>query len=259
MVEYNSHQRLNRWEYKRAITSGFLMKKIKIILAYRQLFDDPHLPIEEYLKGINKGVLIYYARYYCNLSVQHLNSTSSNIFWAFLNTEDKGTDYYNYLTDRVNKLISIDNNKTEFTVLNIRTSLKFFELIQSFDDHDCNEIPDLEVRKRLLKVYLLLNNEVEITPRENINVKDITIIDMDTLIIYQRLFSQPKYNLRLLIDEYWSNYYKIDRKRNYMTPEEVLEDFPQKYQSFKHFLDSKSADVNYFTKKIDQYLSKINF
>ena len=46
--------------------------------------------------------------------------------------------------------------------------MKFFELIQCIDDFNCNEIADIEIRKRLFKVYLLLNDGIKIPQRENL-------------------------------------------------------------------------------------------
>ncbi|PRY97443.1 hypothetical protein [Marinilabilia salmonicolor] len=42
-------------------------------------------------------------------------------------------------------------------ILNVRTSLKFFELIQNFAPKKKFELSEGEINKRLLKVYLLLN------------------------------------------------------------------------------------------------------
>lgn len=142
------------------------MRKIKLILSYSDIFDDQPLTINHYLEGIRKEDLLYYACYYCNLAVQQQNNATSDIFWAFLNKGDIGTEYYIYLSNKVSTILN--TIKTDLSILNIRTSLKFFELIQNRNDITPLEMSDIDVRKRLLKVYLLLNSDMIPQRREDL-------------------------------------------------------------------------------------------
>jgi hypothetical protein len=144
---------------------NIIMNTIRTIQGYKDLFDDEPQSIDSYLSGIDKTIMIDYAINYCSLSTI-VEPDVNNIFWAFLNKMDVGTEFYNALITKVSYIV---RNKKEYPIiLNIKTSLKFFELVQGRELLSSNDLSDYEIRQRLLKVYLLLNSKNKtVTNREN--------------------------------------------------------------------------------------------
>jgi len=136
------------------------MDNIELIIGYNYLYDDTPLTVLEYLKGIRKESLLTYSISYCHDISNH------DVFYEFVNKDDKGTDYYERIVTKVNDAY---NRGEKIKILNNRTSLHLLELILSNDlnDEDLN-LSDIEIRERLLKAYLLLNDE------ENSNGGDVS-------------------------------------------------------------------------------------
>jgi len=151
------------------------MNTIRTIQGYKDLFDDEPESIDSYLSGIDKTIMIDYAINYCSLSTI-MEPDVNNIFWAFLNKKDIGTEFYNALITKVSDIVR--NQEVYPIILNIKTSLKFFELVQKQELLPSNDLSDYEIRQRLLKVYLLLNSKNKtVTNREN-SVKQIVEISL---------------------------------------------------------------------------------
>lgn len=136
------------------------MENIKLIIGYTDLYDDEPLPILEYLNGIKKESLLTYSISFCH------NISNRDIFYGFVNKDDEGTDYYEWIVTKVNEA---SNRGKPITILNERTSVRLLELILSNDlNGEDIHLSDIEIRERLLKVYLLLNDE------ENVNGGDVS-------------------------------------------------------------------------------------
>jgi len=135
------------------------MENIQLIIGYNYLYDDEPLPVLEYLKGIRKEILLSYSISYCHDISNH------DIYYGFVNKDDEGTDYYERIVTKVNDAY---NRGEKIIILNDRTSLHLLELIlNNLNDEDLN-LSDIEIRERILKAYLILNDE------ENINGGDIS-------------------------------------------------------------------------------------
>jgi len=147
------------------------MNHIGIILRYKDLFDEEPHSIDSYLYGINREILIDYAIYYCSLSTL-IGLEVKNIFFAFLRECDKETEYYQTLTKKISNIVNSGTENPE--ILNTRTSLKFFELVKGRISHYSKDLTDIEVRQKLLKVYLLLNGNNKIVSTTE-NLKELVI------------------------------------------------------------------------------------
>jgi len=159
------------------------MNHIGIILRYKDLFDEEPHSIDSYLYGINREILIDYAIYYCSLSTL-IGLEVKNIFFAFLRECDKETEYYQTLTKKISNIV---NNGTENPeILNTRTSLKFFELVKGRISHYSKDLTDIEVRQKLLKVYLLLNGNNKIVSTTE-NLKELVIANSLIYSIYSEI------------------------------------------------------------------------
>jgi hypothetical protein len=130
------------------------MNIIRIILEYKDLFDDKPKNIDYYLNGISKEKLLESAIYYCSLSTL-LDPELSNLVYPFLLECDKGTKLEEHIKLKVKEFLNKKNVLP--VILNVRSSLKFFELAQNFDCQDNINLSESDIRERLLKVYLLLN------------------------------------------------------------------------------------------------------
>lgn len=135
------------------------MSRISIILQFEDLFLEDPESIDFYLSGISKEYLINKAIIYLSLSTI-LNETK-DIFWAFFNSDDVEEDYYKELTDRVRNIIkSYPEEKPTLAILNVRSSLFFFEYIYRLDNDTITPtFTDNQIRINLLKAYLLINNK----------------------------------------------------------------------------------------------------
>jgi len=153
------------------------MDTIRTIQGYYDLFDDEPESIDSYLSGIDKTIMIDYAINYCSLSTI-VEPDVNNIFWAFLNQMDIGTEFYVALRTKVSNIVI---KKKEYPIiLNIKTSLKFFELVQGRSMLPSGDLFDYEIRQRLLKVYLLLNSKNKsVRNRENFveQIVEISLIN----------------------------------------------------------------------------------
>lgn len=141
------------------------MNTIRTIQGYKDLFDDEPESIDSYLSGIDKTIMIDYAIKCCSLSTI-VEPDVNNIFWAFFNQDDNNTKFFEILKKKVSDIV---RDKKEYPIiLNIKTSLKFFELVQGQELLPSNDLSDYEIRQRLLKVYLLLNSKNKtVTNKEN--------------------------------------------------------------------------------------------
>lgn len=108
---------------------------------------------------------------------------------------------------------------------------------------NCSIYPVIVVHHKeftLPGINQLVNNEFkkEINNRK-INtkqIKDLTIIDIDTLIVYQDVISENKNNIYKLIDEYWTEY---KCNKNYPCKEALIDSLPEKYKNFDQFISKK--------------------
>lgn len=128
---------------------------INLIVEYKDIFDDSSDDIYSYLEGIDKWILIKGAIYFCSLSTK-LKPELNNLFYPFLNEGDRGTEFEKLLKTKIVEYIKKHEGVTP-VILNVRTSLKFFELIQNFASKKKFELSEGDINKRLLKAYLLLN------------------------------------------------------------------------------------------------------
>ncbi len=144
------------------------MSLIRLILEYENLFDDEPKGIDFYLNGITKEVLIQNALYYCSLSTK-IEPELNYLFYPFLLESDKETKYEKSLKNKVLKFLS--KEKVIPVIINVRTSLKFFELVQGYDSEENIDLSESAIRQRLLKVYLLLNKRYNgnFPNKENLN------------------------------------------------------------------------------------------
>ena len=144
------------------------MSAIRLILEYRNLFDDEPKGVEHYLQGIPKEILLKNALYYCSLSTI-LEPKKENLFYPFLLESDRGTEFENELKQMVNKFTKKENALP--IIVNSRTSLNFFEFIQSFESKANYNLSQSEIYKRLLKAYLILNSQYDnkFSDRKNVN------------------------------------------------------------------------------------------
>lgn len=169
-----------------------VLSNIRLILEYEDIFDENPNEIYSYLDGIDKWILIRSAIFYCSLSTK-LEPELNYLFYPFLTEKDRGTSFEEKLKEKTIEFI--DKHKgVNPIVINVRTSLRFFELIQSYDSKKKIELSQEKINKRLLKVYLLLNqkNNYEFGQRENYN--EIIIansllysIYSDTNLVYLRI------------------------------------------------------------------------
>lgn len=83
-------------------------------------------------------------------------------------------------------------------------------------------------------------------------IKDVTIISIDTLALYQGVFPQKGCSIKEMIDAYWKAYRVMDNKK-YESATRVLEEYHSKYQSFKRFVGRSFLDKEIFTKEIEKY------
>jgi len=133
------------------------MSNISVILKFEDLFDEEPESIDFYLSGVSKEYLIYYA--IKNLSLSTIINETKDIFWAFFNLDDVEEDYYRALTDRIQNINnSYSAEKPELTILNVRSSLFFFEYIQKRNDTLLPTLKENQIRINLLKAYLLINS-----------------------------------------------------------------------------------------------------
>lgn len=144
------------------------MNVVRIILEYKDLFDDKPKDIDYYLNGICKETLLRKALYYCSISTL-LSSGLDKLFYPFLLESDRDTLYENNLKRKV--AIFIKKNKALPAIVNVRSSLKFFELIQDLDSSEVSDLSESEMSQNLLKIYLLLNSTYNtvFSERENLN------------------------------------------------------------------------------------------
>lgn len=122
-----------------------------MIIGYNFIYDDAPIMAVDYLKDINRRVLLEYSIYYCNCT------DKTDIYCGFVNKDDEGTEYYNVVVPKINEAFT---RGEKISILNARTSLRLLELILA-NSNDENEIKlsDIEIRERLLKAYLVLNDD----------------------------------------------------------------------------------------------------
>jgi len=143
------------------------MKNIITLQGYYDIFDDEPQLKESYLNGINKQVLIDYAMNYCSLSTI-MGSDVNKILWPFFNTNDINTKFYKNLIIKISYIVRKGNGFPK--ILNVRSSLKFFELVQGREQLTYTNFSEQEIRQKLFKVYLLLNSENKsVSNRKNLN------------------------------------------------------------------------------------------
>ena len=116
---------------------------ICIILEYSDFFDDEPEDIVTYLNGIDKWVLIRNAVYYCSFSSKL--KSDSNIFYPFF-----GSVYNSELDKKLNQC-QIKEKNVNYGILNTKTSLKFFELIQKANSNPIIKYSDYEINEKLFK------------------------------------------------------------------------------------------------------------
>lgn len=126
------------------------MNLISTILEFEDLFDEEPKPISFYLAGICKEYLIEYS--IRNISLSTIIRESKDIFFAFFIKDDTSTEIFENLANKINHYI---NNKKipNPTILNIRSSLFFYEYVQKIDGTTPFYVNNFEVRLNFLKAY----------------------------------------------------------------------------------------------------------
>ncbi|WP_289062729.1 hypothetical protein [uncultured Zobellia sp.] len=237
---------------------------IRLILEYKDLFDDDQKDIHSYLDGIDRWTLIRHAIFFSSLS-KKLKPELKYLFYPFLVESDKGSEFEFFLNDKIVKYI-INNSGLEPVILNVKTSLKFFELVQNYNSVKNNSYSESEINKRLLKVYLILN--------ENINQKEDSLGNTNETIISNALthsvYSETN-NSYLRIAEFkkaclFFEYCKLYLPNHYSL---FLEDFSindwQEYVNYIHqigmlYYDSTSPVTSISIPKEDKnYQKKVDF
>jgi len=95
-------------------------------------------------------------------------------------------------------------------------------------------------------------NELDLQKVDKKNIKHLTIIDINTFILFQGLISKKGNTIRELIDLYWKNYTRIENKK-YEKVEDVVDEFRIKYQSFNDFVESRYEVNSFIMKKLIKY------
>ncbi|MGL5981339.1 MAG: hypothetical protein ACRCZY_10795 [Phocaeicola sp.] len=133
--------------------------ELSLIIGYRDIYDDTPCLAIEYIKEINKEILLEYSVYYCQ-------EQTENPYIGFLNESDNGSRHYHDFASIVS-LLRQKGDKVR--ILNIRTTLRLLELILESDSSICKfAFSDREVLEKLLKAYLVLNDyEGKLGPKPN--------------------------------------------------------------------------------------------
>lgn len=136
-------------------------------------------------------------------------------------------------------------------------SLKFID--KAYKPKNCIIYPTIVVHNSLFSLSGInsLINEwfLEELKRRDIpttQIKPLTIIDIDTLVVFQGIFSQKDYSLKNMIDKYWKNYDVLNKKK-YNTKEEFISNSLRSRFSFKLFCEEEFQCKNIFTSEINQY------
>ncbi len=88
------------------------------------------------------------------------------------------------------------------------------------------------------------------------NIKDIILVDMNTLVLCIDLFKEKEITLEKLLDGYISINKKMSCKM-YPTEMDPINDLPQKFKSFKSYVEDLLRDKDIFGKELCKKLSSI--
>ena len=169
--------------------------RICIVLGFSDLFDENPKSINYYLSGIQKDVLLKYAIYYCSLSTK-LKPTVDNIFFPFLNEGEKETNYYKGLVSKISHII--DSKSPNPTILNVKSSLKLFELIKGCTrPKKIIDYTDNEIRYKLLKAYLVLNTNNHVSDNHVSESEDFNKLVLSNSLNYMNYSDTNLYHLRI--------------------------------------------------------------
>jgi len=174
------------------------MNLLRIIIGYKDIFNDTSYDIIDYLAGIDKEVLIENALIYCSLSTI-LEPSLENIYYPFFIESNKQTEYYNNLKNKITDIAR--ESKVTPVILNIRSSLNFFELVQSVESTCHINYSETDIKERLLNAYLLINdrNSKEITDFSD--QRDINEILLENALSHSLYSKTNLYYLSLRVAE----------------------------------------------------------
>lgn len=161
------------------------------------------------------------------------------------------------------------NNKSRDKAIN--------QLINNIEKILNKEYPDKKYNRRNCYIYpiivthnnifsltgvnAIVNNwfKEELSKRNIIHpyIKELTIISIDTIALFQGIFAQKGFSIKDMINKYWKNYKSIENKK-YPTAVDVIKDYPTKYQSFKKFVENSFHKKDLFTKEILKYSDFFN-
>lgn len=145
------------------------MSNISVILQFEDLFDEEPESIDFYLSGISKEYLLDYA--IKNLSLSTILNNTNEILWAFFTDNDVEKDHYKRLIYRIQHISNTyKKDRPNLTILNVRSSLFFFEYIQKIKDASITStVIENQIKLNLLKAYLLINDKQGFSPPEDNN------------------------------------------------------------------------------------------
>ena len=145
------------------------MSNISVILQFEDLFDEEPESIDFYLSGISKEYLLDYV--IKNLSLSTILNNTNDILLAFFTDNDVEKDHYKRLIYRIQAISnSYKKDRPNLTILNVRSSLFFFEYIQKIKDASITStVIENQIKLNLLKAYLLINEKQGFSPPEDNN------------------------------------------------------------------------------------------
>ncbi|MEQ8924341.1 MAG: hypothetical protein RLO81_00935 [Fulvivirga sp.] len=144
------------------MNTGF---SLKLILEYREIFDDKPLSVSEYLKGISREKMLTVGAHFLGFNNKNSRFNDHKEFLEMYFCHENNKLANNIYT----KIKTIEKNKSrEILILNALTSLQLFEFcFENLGKENTQTNAELEVN--LFKAYLLLNQLN--TQRDNIASK----------------------------------------------------------------------------------------
>lgn len=170
------------------------MNLLRIIIGYKDIFNDTSYDVIDYLSGIDKAVLIENALIYCSLSTI-LEPSLENIFYPFFIESNKQTEYYNNLKNKITVIAR--ESKVTPVILNIRSSLNFFELVQNVESTCHINYSETEIKERLLNAYLLINDRNSKEIADFSDQRDINEILLENALSHSLYSKTNLYYLRV--------------------------------------------------------------
>lgn len=160
------------------------MISLSLIVEYKHVFDDKPKDVESYLQDIPRDDLMKIGIALCAYSTK-LEPTIENVFYPFLEESDRNTKYEENLKSKVKEFINKTNQIP--CVVNVRSSLRFFELVQKINICETKNLSEGDLRKRVLKAYLILNKVYGNNYLDRENVNEMLIAQALTQSIYSNV------------------------------------------------------------------------